>query len=158
MAMRTVVIIPVIDVIISRSSCWVRTSKSSVPPSAILCETRSRFSISSTAASATSSEAAEHTIWCMKSTPSIRFCTVEYGMMMMSSWSIPMAFSPFSFSVPMTLNGMLPTRMIFPIGSSFSPKRFSTIVCPMRPTLAYFLTSSSVKLMPVAISYFLIWR
>ena len=62
MATKTVVIIPVIDDIISSISCWVRTSKSSLPPSGILCETRKILSISSTAASATSSEAAEHTI------------------------------------------------------------------------------------------------
>ena len=60
---------------------------------------------------------------------------VVYGANTMSSWSLPMPFCPFSVKVPITVIGIVPKRMVLPMGFSPLVNNFFTTVCPMTQTL-----------------------
>ena len=65
--------------------------------------------------------------------------------------------APVPESTPTTVNGTLPMRMIAPTGSS-SGNRLSTTVWPSTQTLVPAETSSSVNMLPLAISQLLTSR
>ncbi len=77
---------------------------------------------------------------------------------MISSWSCPNVFCPFSASTPITLNGILLKRIVLPIGSSPFLNIFSTTVCPITTTLVAASTSWSVNILPSFIDSLRIFR
>ena len=69
-----------------------------------------------------------------------RRCAAVIGTSMKSSWSLPIAESPFASKTPMTVNGILLTRMDFP-SALVSGKSFSSTVLPITMTFAPWRTS-----------------
>src|SRR5262245_12527009 len=68
---------------------------------------------------------------------------------MTSSWSSPWVFCPLGLRVPTTRNGILFTRIVWPIGSSL-PKSWSAAVLPRTHTPAALETSASENHSPAA--------